>query len=330
VDVVRFGVVGLGDIALRAHLPAIDRNLRARLTAVADPDRERLAYAPEGVRATTEEGSVLAGGDVDAVVLATPPAVTPTLARAALEAGKYVLAEKPLAVSLTDAAAVREAPGSAERLQIGLTYRHHPAVERLREVLTAGTLGRPLYVQAAICDEPADPENQRAYARRLRSLEHLPPVISDGVHTCDRLNYVLAMSPVEVTGWSVQTDPSYARANVNGGTLTYEDGTIARLEVVWLTPVLPTSEFVVTGPLGKATLDPPTFRLTIELAVGETETLDPPGDKVEVCFDRQLDRFVDSCLARRPPVPGLDEALASLELAERIARAAGVAPMIPA
>ena len=130
--------------------------------------------------------------------------------------------------------------------------------------------------------------------------------------------------PVAVTGWSVRTDPAYARPNVNGGVLTYEDGTVARLEVVWLTPVLPRSQFVVTGPNGLATLDPPTFRLTVELADGTTETHEPPGDKTEVCFALQLERFVDAALSGTPPVPGLDEAIASLELAERIAHAAGV------
>ena len=87
---------------------------------------------------------------------------------------------------------------------------------------------------------------------------------------------------------------------------------------------------VVTGPNGLATLEPPTFRLTVELADGTTETHEPPGDKAEVCFALQLERFVDAALAGTPPVPGLDEAIASLELAERIARAAGVGRLVPA
>ena len=126
------------------------------------------------------------------------------------------------------------------------------------------------------------------------------------------------------------TGPADATANVNGGSLTYADGSVARLEVVWLTPVLPRSQFVVTGPLGLATLDPPTFRLTVELADGTTETLDPPGDKTEVCFALQLERFVDACLAGTRPVPGLAEALAGQELAERIALAAGIGSPVPA
>lgn len=321
----RIALVGMGEIALRGHLPAIAANPRTTLVAVAELDPKRLAAVPAGVRATDDAASVLSDSDVDAVVIATPPAVTAGLVLDALAAEKYVLAEKPIALSSTDAAAVAGAPGAAERLQIGLTYRHHPGVERLRELIADGVLGRPLLIQAAVCDEPAEPEtNPRAHARRVASLERLPPIVSDGVHACDRLNFLLGEAPVAVSGWSLRTDPSFATANVNGGVLTYADGTVARLEVVWLTPVLPPSQFVVTGPLGRATLDPPTFGLTVELASGHSERLEPPGDKTTVCFARQLDRFVDSWAAGTPPVPGIGEALASLALAERIAEAAGL------
>jgi len=327
----RIGLVGLGDIAVRGHLPALDRNPRAVLVAAADPDAERLAAAPAGVRTTADAAALFDDPDIDAIIIATPPSATAGLVRAALEAGKWVLAEKPLGLSVAEVTEVREAPGAAERLQIGLTYRHHPAVDRLRELIAAGALGRPLLIQAAICDEPANPEQDpRGYARRLRSLERIPPVVSDGIHACDRINYLLGEAPVEVTGWSLRTDPAFATANVNGGVLTYADGTIARLEVVWLTPVLPRSQFVVTGPRGIATLDPPTFGLEIELADGTSERLEPPGDKTEVCFALQLERFVDAALGGGAPVPGLDDAIASLELAERIAQAAGVARQAPA
>ena len=57
---VRIGVIGLGDIAVRAHLPAILREPRASLVAVAEIDPERLAlHSPDGVRATTAPQSIL-------------------------------------------------------------------------------------------------------------------------------------------------------------------------------------------------------------------------------------------------------------------------------
>ena len=88
--------------------------------------------------------------------------------------------------------------------------------------------------------------------------------------------------------------------------------------------MLPPSQFVVTGPHGRAVLDPPTFALRVDLADGTVEELPAPGDKTEVCFRRQLACFVDHCLGGTPPVPGVDEGLASLVLAQRVAAAAGL------
>lgn len=318
-------LVGLGDIARRAHLPALLANHDVSLVAVADIDAAAVERAA-GVAAlaTTDVDGVLDDPAIDAVVIATPQWVTPRLVRRALAAGKHVLAEKPLAPTLADTAAVAEEPSARALLQIGLTYRHHPAVERLRELVQADVLGRPLFIQASVCDEPAEPgQDPIAYARRLRSLEHGPPVISDGVHACDRLNFVLGSQPTAISGFSLRSDDRYAAPNTNVGILEYGDGSLVRLEVVWLYPLLPPSQFVVTGPLGRAVLDPPTFELTVDLADGSHEHHEPPGDKTAVCFERQLSRFVDACRTSATPVPGLDEALASLELAERIAAAAG-------
>ena len=107
---------------------------------------------------------------------------------------------------------------------------------------------------------------------------------------------------------------------MNGAALTYADGTIVRLEVIWLYPSLPPSQFVVTGPRGRASLDPPTFSLDLELD-GRSEMLPPTGDKAERCFALQLERFVGSCAEGVPPTPGLEDALAASELCERIASA---------
>jgi predicted dehydrogenase len=321
---VRIALVGLGDIAIRAHLPALEREPRVELAALVEVDPERLAIVSAlvpDVYATESVEEVLDDPSVDAVILATPPWVTPALVRAALEAGKYVLAEKPLAPTLAEQLMLRDLPGALDRLQVGLTYRHHPAVDRLRELVAADAFGRPLYIQISVCDERADPVGEpEHYARRRQALEHALPVVLDGIHACDRLNLMLGEAPVELTGWALTSSPDFASPNVNGASLTYADGTIVRLEVVWLYPTLPPSQFVVTGPRGRAVLHPPTFELQIEID-GKSEVVMPPGDKTECCFALQLERFLTACSEGTPAVPGLADALAASELCERIAEA---------
>jgi myo-inositol 2-dehydrogenase/D-chiro-inositol 1-dehydrogenase len=323
-SLVRIALVGLGDIAVRAHLPALLGDDRAELAAVVDVDEARLVAASAlvpGVRATARVEDVLDDDSIDAVILATPAWVTPGLVRATLEAGKYVLAEKPLAPTLAEQLELRSVPGAADRLQVGLTYRHHPAIDRLRELVASDALGRPLYIQASVCDERADPVGEpENYARRLRALEHALPIVLDGIHACDRLNLLFGEAPVDLTAWALTSSPDYASPNVNGAALTYGDGSIVRLEVVWLYPVLPPAQFVVTGPLGRAVLHPPTFELQIEID-GRREVVAPPGDKTESCFALQLERFLAACSEGTAPVPGLEDALAASELCERIADA---------
>ncbi|HVT72523.1 MAG TPA: Gfo/Idh/MocA family oxidoreductase [Lacunisphaera sp.] len=88
--------------------------------------------------------------DVAAVALATPVATHHPLARQALEAGRHVLVEKPLA---TTAAAAEElvALAAARRLVLAVdhTYVYHPAVRRIRELVRAGELGRLAYIDSS-------------------------------------------------------------------------------------------------------------------------------------------------------------------------------------
>jgi predicted dehydrogenase len=126
---VNLALVGLGDIAMAAHLPALRRQPRAKLVAVVDLDPARLAAVPDvpGYVDMVELPS-----DVDGVILATPPWVTTRLIVRAADAGKFVLAEKPVATSITAAMPLAElSEESAARVQVGLTYRHDPAIELL-------------------------------------------------------------------------------------------------------------------------------------------------------------------------------------------------------
>jgi predicted dehydrogenase len=94
------------------------------------------------VQATTDLERVLDRGDVDVAAIATPAPTHAELARRALEAGKHVLVEKPLATSLgaaEDLAALAAARGRT--LMVGHVYVYHPVVRRLAELLAAGDLG---------------------------------------------------------------------------------------------------------------------------------------------------------------------------------------------
>jgi predicted dehydrogenase len=137
----RVGLIGCGRIAERVHLGALAGTPGVRVTALADADANRLAAAAKRVSGATPFATaekLLADGDVDAVVIATPPATHAELALAVVESGQHVYIEKPIATRLDDARRVRDAVRSAGVVgATGFNYRFHPLVEATRRQVEA-------------------------------------------------------------------------------------------------------------------------------------------------------------------------------------------------
>jgi myo-inositol 2-dehydrogenase/D-chiro-inositol 1-dehydrogenase len=146
-----------------AHLPSLARIPGTQVVAVADTDAKHLAaarrLAPEA-RAIVSYMDVLSMPDVDAVVIALPPALHAPAAIAALERGKHVYVEKPLATNVADGRRVLDAwEGTGLVATMGFNYRRNPLVQRARDALVAGVVGAPIAVHTvfstAARQEPA-------------------------------------------------------------------------------------------------------------------------------------------------------------------------------
>lgn len=128
--VLKVGVLGCGRIAQAAHLPAIAKTDSVELVAVCDPS-PTLAHGVAsryGVSAFLEAGDLLATG-VEAVVIAAPDRFHESLGIAALEAGKHVLMEKPLAADPSAGRRLADLARSRDlRLQTGAMKRHDPGI----------------------------------------------------------------------------------------------------------------------------------------------------------------------------------------------------------
>lgn len=322
-------LVGLGDIGAGAHLPALLRHPGVELVALADPVAERRERAgkttgADGVRLADGLDDVLADERVRAVVLATPPWVTPQLVLCAARACRYVLAEKPVATS-TAAAEAYDGLTAEEtgRVQVGLTYRHDPAIERLGEWLRDGVLGGPLLVRAHVYDEARRPETPEHTERITRTLEHGPPVVHEGAHVFDWLATLLGTDAPRVEdAWSTRTDTGLPAPNLVGARLQYGEH-VALVEFGWLADALPRTEVSVLGSRGYAVLDGTSFRLELSTSAG-TETVEFPGERVTRCFDLQVARFVDLATGHRArPEPDLAAGRAALRTSEQVTAAAG-------
>jgi D-xylose 1-dehydrogenase (NADP+, D-xylono-1,5-lactone-forming) len=133
----RFGILGAADIARKALIPAIEAAANAELVALASRDLER-ARALFGGRVVTGYESLLEDAGVDAVYIPLPNSLHREWAIRALEAGKHVLCEKPLATQAVEAEEMAAAARSSGRLLMeAVMYRFHPRIQgvvaRLRE-----------------------------------------------------------------------------------------------------------------------------------------------------------------------------------------------------
>ena len=154
VDRVRVGVIGTGTIAMLRHLPAFATSAAkgaAEIVAVADVDEvsARNAAKQFGAQYTFDDYRELLQAPIDAVSICTPNAYHEPVALAALDAGKHVICEKPLALDYAGAKRMAErAAASGLKHAVNFRYRWVPAAGYVRDLIEAGELGEIYHVHA--------------------------------------------------------------------------------------------------------------------------------------------------------------------------------------
>lgn len=145
---IRVGLVGCGNVALNAHVPAYLRQPdRFRVVAVADPTPARLELGRTmlGLNrsdAHPDAGQLIERDDLDLIDVCTPQHLRRDIVVAACESGRHVLCEKPIAAIPRDAAAmVAAARSNGVRLAIVHNYLFFPEVMRALELIRAGEIG---------------------------------------------------------------------------------------------------------------------------------------------------------------------------------------------
>jgi predicted dehydrogenase len=144
VEAVRVGILGCSDIARRKFIPSLRGSDVAELVAVASRERAKArSFLPgEECPAVTYE-ELLARPDVEMVYLSLPNHLHEEWAIRALEQGKHVICEKPLALSASSAGRMlAAAEANGQLLYENIMYLHHPRHAAVRKVVAAGGIGR--------------------------------------------------------------------------------------------------------------------------------------------------------------------------------------------
>jgi len=197
-----------------------------RMVLVCDQDENRLTYAKSnyvGLDTTTSYNDILKREDIEAVILATPPADHFKMAMSAIDAGMDVFVEKPLVLSVSDGEKLVEAAEKANCiLMVGHIMVYHPATIFLKSQIDSGELGRVYYLYAS-----------RVNLGKVREIENA--LWSFAPHDISIILYLLEKDPVRVTA----TGSAYLQPGIEDVTFTtlhFGDGAMAHIHVSWLDP----------------------------------------------------------------------------------------------
>lgn len=224
----RLGVIGLGR-AFTLMLPGLRLHPGYTLVAAADPNEDnRRRFADEfGAKVYETDEAMCRDGGVDAVYIATPHQWHAANTCTAAAAGKHVLVEKPMALSLADCRAMIEAcRAAAVALVVGHSHSFDPPIRRTREIIASGSVGAVKMLHAY---------DYTDFLYRPRRLEELDPeagggaIFNQGSHQVDIARLLCggkALSVRAVTGaWdrARPVDAAYTAL------VTFDGGAVASL-----------------------------------------------------------------------------------------------------
>jgi predicted dehydrogenase len=244
-DLIRLGIIGTGLIVSAKHWPALEAlqgafqvvALANRSPAKAEALADIIATAT-GLRPMTYSShrEMLAKEPLGAVSLALPPVLNPEVAEAALAQGCHVLAEKPIAANLADAARMVRWPAQYGRvLMIAENYRYLPSYRRAALLIAEGVIGSPLIVRWSYYQYlgQESPYYQTAWRQQPA---HLGGYLSDaGVHHAAVLRMLLG-DVESVSGQVASMRSDLPPADTLSATLRFKNGAMGTYAVTYALP----------------------------------------------------------------------------------------------
>jgi len=285
----RWLLIGVGDIASRRVIPAILQERRSRLAGIVTRDAAKAA--PYGVQAFAGLEEALKKGGFDAVYVATPVFLHGQQTMVALQAGLHVLCEKPMAMNFPEARQMVEAAAVYGRV-LGVAYyrRAYPKVQEAKELIRKGVIGQPVMAFASCHSQLPDGQTRQWLLDPAQAGGG--PLYDVGSHRIDLLNYFFG-DPCEVRAF---LSNAVHRLNVEDSAtviIKYSNDLHAIVDARWNSRE-PRDEFRIVGTAGELDLTPlnaPGLRF--------------PGGHKDLPADSNLhypciDNFVDAVLEGKP------------------------------
>ncbi|MCF6286638.1 MAG: Gfo/Idh/MocA family oxidoreductase [Candidatus Hydrogenedentes bacterium] len=236
---VKVGIIGCGAIAERLHIPDYIDCGRAKIVAFCDVDKKRAQanadqHSP-GAAVYTDYKALLKNADVEAVSVCMPNKFHGVVSIAAAKAGKHVLVEKPMAMSLAEAKRMVAAAEKAEvLLMVNQSQRKYPAHIKAKEVLDSDIMGKVLHVTAMFGHEGPEfwsPSGKWFFNKK----EARFGVMADlGVHKADLIRFLTGKEIVEINAFYKTVEKKRTDVDDNFvSSFVFDDGSVGTLAASW-------------------------------------------------------------------------------------------------
>jgi len=221
---IRWGVLSTANIGVAKVLPAMQRGEFCEVTAIASRELAKAQATAKQLGIPKAYGSyeeLLADPDIDAIYNPLPNHLHVPWSIKALEAGKHVLCEKPIALTTAEAQTLADAAKQHPQLKVmeAFMYRHHPQWQRARQIVTEGGIGQLRTIQSIFTYFNNDPSNVRNQADIGGG-----GLMDIGCYNISISRFIFGAEPQRVCG-IVEYDPQFKTDRLASGMLDFGSGT---------------------------------------------------------------------------------------------------------
>ena len=315
---IRFGVLSTARIGVQNVIPAMQKGEHTEVVAIASRSAEKGREVAQYLGIPRWHGSyeaLLADLDVDAIYNPLPNDQHVLWSIRALEAGKHVLCEKPIALSAAEGGVLVEATRHHHHLKVmeALMYRHHPQWRKAKELVENGQIGELRAIQVFFSFYNDDPDNIRNSSSKGGGA-----LMDIGCYASSLSRWLFNSEPQRVFGL-LKDDPRFGVDRLASAILDFGVGDAT---FTCSTQVAPLQRAYVAGNEGhielyRAAFNPPNDRPCVIRVMrgGKIDQLE-----VQMCdqYGIMADRFTEAILNRAPvPVP-LEDAVRNMEVIDAI------------
>jgi predicted dehydrogenase len=314
---IRWGVLSTARIGVTQVIPAMQLGTSSEVTAIASRDKPRADEVAQQLGIATAYGSyadLLADPEVDAVYIPLPNEQHVPWSIKALEAGKHVLCEKPIALTADQAQTLVDAAAAYPQLKVmeAFMYRFHPQWQRAKELVSSGAIGELRSIQSFISYANLDPTNIR------NQLDHGGGGLMDiGCYNISLSRFIFGDEPTRVCGM-VEYDPRFHTDRLASGMLDFGRGTAT---FTCSTQLSPYQRVNVFGTAGRVEIEIPVnapAKRPCRIWYAHDSTIDELVFEPCNQYTLQGDIFSRAIIDNRAVPTPLDDAVANMRVIDAI------------